>query len=93
MKKPHLSAKGNIKKPIPPSGVTDILPLPKKTGTDVSVTHAAEHPGARGSHNAATREEIQKTVHRTTPSRQSQRPVERSHQARKHHGRGSGPKR
>ena len=86
MKPRHLSAKGNIKKPVPPSGVTDIVPVPKKPAKKPAVSDTRE------THNAPSREEIQQTAHRTTPSRQSQRPLERTGQHRKHHGKGSGPK-
>ncbi len=86
MKPHHLSSQGNIKKPVPPSGVTDVVPIPKQP---------AKKPApddTRATRNAASREEIQQTVHRTSPARQSKRPVERSNQPRKHHGKGSGPK-
>lgn len=66
------------------SGVTGLLKLPKKPLTEA--IHTAESPGARGTHNAASRAEIRATTHRVMGSRQSQRPVERHDQPRKKRG-------
>lgn len=66
------------------SKVTAILKTPKKPVTEA--IHTTEKPGARGTHNAASRTEIRETTHRVMGSRQSQRPVERSGQPRKKRG-------
>lgn len=66
------------------SGVTAILKIPKNPVTEA--IHTTEQPGARGTHNAASRSEIRETTHRVMGSRQSQRPVERSGQPRKKRG-------
>jgi hypothetical protein len=72
------------KKKAAASGVTAILKTPKKPVTEA--IHTEEKPGARGTHGSPGREEIRKTTHRVMGSRQSQKPVERSNQARKKRG-------
>lgn len=75
----------SAKKAIPTSGVTDITPLPKKP-LKAAPTPEKEHSGAHSSGTAPTREEIRSASRRVMPSRQSNKPVERSGQHRKHHG-------
>lgn len=66
------------------SGVTAIIKTPKKAlSTPINTT---EHPSARGDHCSPGRGEIRKTTHRVMGSRQSQKPVERTNQARKKRG-------
>ncbi len=72
------------KKKAAASGVTAILKTPKKPVTEA--IHNEENPGARGTHGSPGRTEIRKTTHRVMGSRQSQKPVERSNQARKKRG-------
>ena len=66
------------------TAVTAILKTPKKPVTEA--VHTTEKPGARGTHNAASRTEIRETTQRVMGSRQSRRPVERSDQPRKKRG-------
>jgi hypothetical protein len=66
------------------TGVTAIIKTPKKALTGPIDT--TEKPGARGDHGSPGRGEIRKTTHRVMGSRQSQKPVERSNQARKKRG-------
>lgn len=66
------------------TGVTAIIKTPKKALTGPLDT--IEHPGARGDHGSPGRGEIRKTTHRVMGSRQSQKPVERTNQARKKRG-------
>ena len=72
------------KKKAAATGVTAILKTPKKPVTEA--IHTEEKPGARGTHGSPGRSEIRKTTHRVMGSRQSQKPVERSDQARKKRG-------
>lgn len=72
------------KKKAATSGVTAILKTPKKPVTEA--IHTEEKPAARGTHGSPGRGEIRKTTHRVMGSRQSQKPVERSNQARKKRG-------
>ncbi len=71
----------NIKKPVAPSGVTEIMPLPAKPVGKARQPDPREKPLAR-SRTAASREEIRKTDHRVMGSRQSQRKLERHNQQR-----------
>jgi hypothetical protein len=66
------------------TGVTAILPIPSAPVTEA--IHTTEKPGARGTHGSPGRGEIRQTTHRVMGSRQSQRPIERSDQARKKRG-------
>ena len=66
------------------TGVTAIIKTAKKALTGPIDT--TEKPGARGDHGSPSRGEIRKTTHRVMGSRQSQKPVERSNQARKKRG-------
>lgn len=66
------------------SGVTAIIKTPKKALSGPIDT--TEHPSVRGDHGSPGRCEIRKTTHRVMGSRQSQKPVERTNQARKKRG-------